>query len=348
MNNIKLFNNDCLEEMKNIEDKSIDLIFTDLPYGETSCSWDSCIDLELMWKQFKRIRKDTTPIIFTCSTKFGYSLIESNKKEFRYDMVWIKGHTGYCCEKCNYEKKPKISKSGFLNSKRLPLKSHEMVYVFYKKCPSEVYGNNIKKYHKHKFLDDKYIDKNNKNKNTLYGKVKKQLEHPREATYNPPLPNSIIKEDDNKRPTDTYKNNSDIYGKIDRPDFKRKNNESMYDPPLPNSIIKEDNKDYDTLYGNINIPKHKEDKKNDRSRWNPPLPNSILEIASQKGKHSTQKPTQLSDFFIKYYSNENDIVLDCCMGSGSTGLSCKNLNRRFIGIEKNEEIFNIAKDRLNQ
>ena len=303
--NINIFNNDCLEEMKNIEDKSIDLIFTDLPYGETNCSWDSCLDLDLMWKQFKRIRKDTTPIIFTCSTKFGYSLIESNKKEFRYDMIWIKGDTGYCCEKCNYEKKPKISKTGFLNSKRLPLKSHEMIYIFYKKCPSETYGNNIKKYHKHKFL-----------------------------------------ENDNKRPTDTYKNNSDLYGKIDRPDFKRKNNESMYNPPLPNSILKEDNKDYDTLYGNINIPKHKEDKKNDRSRWNPPLPNSILEISSQKGKHSTQKPTQLSDFFIKYYSNENDIVLDCCMGSGSTGISCKNLNRRFIGIEKNEEIFNVAKNRL--
>ncbi len=81
--------------------------------------------------------------------------------------------------------------------------------------------------------------------------------------------------------------------------------------------------------------------------YKPPLPNSILEIKSQKGKHSTQKPTQLSDFFIKYYSNENDLVLDCCMGSGSTGISCKNLNRRFIGIEKDEEIFNIAKDRLN-
>ncbi len=340
--NINIFNNDCLEEMKNIEDKSIDLIFTDLPYGETNCSWDSCLDLDLMWKQFKRIRKDTTPIIFTCSTKFGYSLIESNKKEFRYDMIWIKGDTGYCCEKCNYEKKPKISKTGFLNSKRLPLKSHEMIYIFYKKCPSETYGNNIKKYHKHKFL-----------------------------------------ENDNKRPTDTYKNNSDLYGKIDRPDFKRKNNESMYNPPLPNSIIKEDYNKSNTLYGEVDIPKYK-NRKERKSCYNPPLPNSIikendiidgdtyntkhrkkpiirskpnqyetplpnsiLEISSQKGKHSTQKPTQLSDFFIKYYSNENDIVLDCCMGSGSTGLSCKNLNRRFIGIEKNEEIFNIAKDRLN-
>lgn len=283
MEKINIFNNDCLEEMKNIKDKSVDLIFTDLPYGEIACKWDSCIDLDLMWKQFKRIRKDTTPIIFTCSTKFGYKLIESNKKEYRYDMVWIKS-----------------SPAGFLNSKRMPMKKHEMVYVFYKKCPSETYGNNIKKYHKHKFLDDKYIDKNNKNKNTLYRKVKKQLEHPREATYNPPLPNSIIKEDYNTS---------------------------------------------NSLYGEVDIPKYK-NRKERKSCYNPALPNSILEISSQKGKHSTQKPTQLSDFFIKYYSNENDIVLDCCMGSGSTGISCKNLNRRFIGIEKNEEIFNVAKNRL--
>ena len=324
--NICIFNDDCLEKMKDIKDKSVDLIFTDLPYGETNCSWDSCIDLDLMWKQFKRIRKDTTPIIFTCSTKFGYSLIESNKKEFRYDMVWVKS-----------------SPAGFLNSKRMPMKKHEMVYIFYKKCPSETYGNNIKKYHKHKFLDS--LDKNNDINGSIYQNVKR-IDN-KKGSYDPVLPNSIIKEDDNKRPTDTYKNNSDIYGKIDRPDFKRKNGESMYNPALPNSIIKEDDKETiktKSLYGDVEINTYK-----DRgvSYYNPMLPNSILEIKSQKGKHSTQKPTQLSDFFIKYYSNENDLVLDPCMGSGSTGISCKNLNRKFIGIEKDEEIFNIAKDRIN-
>ena len=279
--NIDIFNDDCLEKMKDIKDKSVDLIFTDLPYGETNCSWDSCIDLDLMWKQFKRIRKDTTPIIFTCSTKFGYSLIESNKKEFRYDMVWVKS-----------------SPAGFLNSKRMPMKKHEMVYIFYKKCPSETYGNNIKKYHKHKFLDS--LDKNNDINGSIYQNVKRI---------------------DNKK--------------------------GSYDPVLANSIIKEDDKETiktKSLYGDVEINTYK-----DRgvSYYNPMLPNSILEIKSQKGKHSTQKPTQLSDFFIKYYSNENDLVLDPCMGSGSTGISCKNLNRKFIGIEKDEEIFNIAKDRIN-
>ena len=283
MNKFNIYNNDCLEEMKNIKDKSIDLIFTDLPYGETNCKWDTPIDLDLMWKQFKRIRKDTTPIIFTCSTKFGYSLIESNKKEFRYDLVWVKS-----------------SPVGFLNAKRMPMKKHELVYVFYKKCPSEVYSNNIKKYHKHKYLDNN--------------------------------DNNII-----------YKSDSELYGKVDRPDFKNRKGESRYNPPLPNSIIKEDETIYKkTLYGDIKDIKNRPHI----TTYNPPLPNSILEIKSQKGRHSTQKPTALSDFFIKYYSNEGDIVLDICMGSASTGISCLNLNRQFIGIEKDKDIFNIAKKRL--
>jgi site-specific DNA-methyltransferase (adenine-specific) len=315
---MNIFNNDCLEEMKNIEDKSIDLIFTDLPYGQTSCKWDSLIDLDLMWKQFKRIRKDTTPIIFTCSTKFGYSLIESNKKEFRYDLVWIKS-----------------SPVGFLNSKRMPMKKHEMVYIFYKKCPTETYGNNIKKYHKHKYLD---IERNTKDKN---GNVYETDNNKKimESKYEPSLPNSIIKEDIGQK--------GEVYGKLP----KNGACERLYTPPLPNSIIKEEKKENppvviesdSELYGKIKRTtfKHRQDP-----NYEPPLPNSILEISSQKGKHSTQKPTQLSDFFIKYYSNENDLVLDCCMGSGSTGISCKNLKRKFIGIEKDKDIFNIAKDRL--
>jgi DNA modification methylase len=345
MDNIKLFNNDCLEEMKNIEDKSVDLIFTDLPYcgitnskkdSEIACKWNTPIDLDLMWKEFKRIRKDTTPIVFTCSTKFGYSLIESNKKEFRYDMVWIKGDTGYCCEKCNFEKKPKISKVGFLNSKRLPLKSHEMVYVFYKKCPSKTYGNNIKKYHKHKYLD---IERNTKDNNHIKegqiynnGKAMNVISDGKGNQYDPPLPNSIIKEDKGQK--------GEVYGKL------KKNGacERLYTPPLPNTIIKEYDNKKDSSYRlnkvhaiySVNTP-----------YYDPPLPNSILEIASQKKKHSTQKPTGLSDFFIKYYSNEGDIVLDNCMGSGSTGISCINLNRKFIGIERDEEIFKVAKERLN-
>ena len=87
---MELYNEDCLERLKKIPDKSIDLIFNDLPYGQTSCKWDSLINIDELWKEYKRIRKDNTPIFFTCSTKFGHSLISSNMKEFRYDLIWVK------------------------------------------------------------------------------------------------------------------------------------------------------------------------------------------------------------------------------------------------------------------
>lgn len=78
-------------------------------------------------------------------------------------------------------------------------------------------------------------------------------------------------------------------------------------------------------------------------------PYVTLEFKSIKGKdklHPTQKPVPLLEYLIKTYTNEGDIVLDNCMGSGSTGVACKNLNRKFIGIELDENYFNIAKERI--
>jgi DNA modification methylase len=115
---MELYNDDCLKKMKDIDTNSIDLLFCDLPYGQTSCKWDCLIDLDEFWKQVNRICKDTTPMFFTCSTKFGVSLINSNPKNFRYDLVWVKS-----------------APCGFLNAKKMPMKKHEMVYVFYKKLP---------------------------------------------------------------------------------------------------------------------------------------------------------------------------------------------------------------------
>jgi len=298
---MELYNEDCLERLKKIPDKSIDLIFNDLPYGQTSCKWDSLIDIDELWKEYKRIRKDTTPIFFTCSTKFGHSLISSNMKEFRYDLVWVKS-----------------AACGFLNAKKMPMKKHEMLYVFYKKLPLYDLSS-----HTHKFIksgDKGKID-------NIYGGVKRI--NGQKGKYEPPLPVSVIKYD--------RKCDSDLYGDILR------DRKEGYDPPLPVSVIKEDDKNYKTLYGDINIPKHQ----STGSRWNPPLPNSILEIKSQRGKHSTQKPDALMEWILKYYSKENDIVLDPTMGSGTMGLACKKMNRKFIGIEKDEEIFKVAEERIN-
>lgn len=73
----------------------------------------------------------------------------------------------------------------------------------------------------------------------------------------------------------------------------------------------------------------------------------ILEFSKDKEKlHPTQKPVSLLEYLVKTYTNENDLVFDNCMGSGSTGVACKNTNRRFIGIELDKKYYEIAKKRL--
>lgn len=83
----QLLHGDCLEEMKNLEDNSIDFIFCDLPYGQTSCKWDCCIDLKQFWNEIMRIKKINTPIFMTTTTKFGVELINSAPKNVLFDMI---------------------------------------------------------------------------------------------------------------------------------------------------------------------------------------------------------------------------------------------------------------------
>lgn len=149
-----LLNGDCLEEMKGLDDNSIDLIFCDLPYGQTSCKWDCCIDLEQFWLQVMRIKKTNTPIFMTTTTKFGVSLIQSAPKKcpFRYDLVWVKS-----------------APAGFLSAKKMPMRKHEMVYVFYEKLPLYDLSS-----HKHKFIDK---DNSVEAKEGAYGKL--QIKQPK-------------------------------------------------------------------------------------------------------------------------------------------------------------------------
>ena len=274
---MELYNDDCLKKMKDFETNSIDLLFCDLPYGQTSCKWDCLIDLDEFWKQVNRICKDTTPMFFTCSTKFGVSLINSNPKNFMYDLVWVKS-----------------SPCGFLNAKKMPMKKHEMVYVFYKKLPLYDLSS-----HSHKFV--KEIDRNKrKGENYCFSRIGEG-----------PI----------------------IQGK--------------YDPPLPTSVVKEESYSTNTVYSDKK-GKPRQVYRAEEGKYDPPLPNSILEVASEKGKHATQKPVGLIEWCLKYYSKEGDKVLDPTMGSGSTGVACKNMNRHFIGIEMNKEIYDIAVERLNK
>lgn len=307
---MKLIEGDCLEEMKDMSDNSIDFLFADLPYGQTSCKWDCLIDLDLFWKQVNRVCKQEAVMAFTCSVKFGNTLINSNPKCFRYDLVWVKS-----------------APCGFLNAKKMPMKKHEMVYIFYRKLP-KVYTENIALHHKHKFLKATPMPE----KPDLYGRLWDKNGKPYTKTkiqnqYTPPLPNSVIKEE-NVVVKDTEYENREI---------KKRN-----------TIKKEENygKEYLKKKENFRSYNKKLGAKGEESHlYEPPLPNTIMEIKSEKGKHATQKPVALMEWLIKYYTREGDVVLDPTMGSGGTGIACKNLNRDFIGIEKDEEIYKIAVER---
>tara|TARA_R110001592_G_scaffold2100_1_gene12899 strand:+ start:1119 stop:2105 length:987 start_codon:yes stop_codon:yes gene_type:complete len=323
-----LLNGDCLEELKDLDDKSIDLIFCDLPYGQTSCKWDCLIDLDKLWIEFMRIKKLNTPIVMTCTTKFGVSLINSAPKKcpFRYDLIFCKS-----------------SSSGFLCSGKMPLRSHEMVYFFYEKLPFYDLSS-----HKHKFIKEvptKRAGKDNiDNKGMIKNRSKSGMET--QNKYSPPLPTSLIKENNNCIKDGQIYNGGKGMNVIS--DGKGK----QYDPALPTSLIKEVivdkevyKKQHETAYGK-NIHHHNKEQKNGESIYDPALPTSLLEIKSTRGKHSTEKPVQLMEWILKYYSKENDTILDPTMGSGSMGVACKNMNRNFIGIEKDPEIYEGAVNRL--
>lgn len=129
MPELTLYNGDCLEIMKELPEKSVDLIICDLPYGclmrggngaydreDRGINWDIKIDLKAFWEQVRRIRKNEhTPTIHFCTTKFGFELHASNPEEFRYDLVW--------------DKQRGVS---FLSANKMPMRSHEMIYVFSK------------------------------------------------------------------------------------------------------------------------------------------------------------------------------------------------------------------------
>jgi DNA modification methylase len=230
-----IHNDDCFNIFPKIKDKTVDLVCVDLPYGQTSCKWDTCIDLEKMWSELKRIGKKNCVYVFFCSTKFGYKLIQSNEKWFRYDLVW-----------------EKTKKVGFLSCNIMPLRKHEMIYIFkqFKGC---------------------YNPQKTKGK-----------------------PWSRIRKDEIGG--GVYSSSKRISG--DNPTGDR----------YPTSIIK-----CDSVHKTI---------------------------------HPTQKPLDLCEWLVKTYSNEGDNVLDFCMGSGTTGVACKNTDRRFIGVEKDPNIFQVASVRL--
>jgi site-specific DNA-methyltransferase (adenine-specific) len=230
---------DCLEGMKYIEDKSIDMILCDLPYGTTACKWDVVIPFEPLWEQYERIIKDNGAIILTATQPFTTKLINSNIKLFKYELIW-----------------DKVLPTGFAIAKHQPMKQHENILVFGKK----------------------------------------------KITYNPQL--------------------------------------------TPREKPRKYNRTHTSYSGSENLQKH-DGKDRILTHYQP---RSIIQFsnADHKNKiHPTQKPVDLCEYLIKTYTNEGELVLDNCIGSGTTAIACINTNRNYIGFELNKEYYEIAKNRIN-
>lgn len=117
--NVNLMQGDCLEMMKSIPDGSVDMVLTDPPYGTTACKWDSVIDLDLMWEQLKRVIKPNGAIVLTAQTPFDKVLGASNLPMLKYEWIW-----------------EKTAATGHLNAKKMPMKAHENILVFYNRLPT--------------------------------------------------------------------------------------------------------------------------------------------------------------------------------------------------------------------
>jgi len=234
---------DCLELMKKIPDKHIDMILCDLPYGTTACKWDMIIPFEPLWEQYERIIKNEGCIALFGSEPFSSKLRMSNSKLYKYDWIWVKSKA-----------------SDFINANCRPMKKHEIISIF------------------------------------SFGKS------------SPPISDKNMK----------Y---------------------------FPQGIIYNDKKRI--RKGTLGIGRDRKSQQGEYVSKGTNYPNSLLEF-SNKGKtiHPTQKPVALLEYLIKTYTCENEIVLDNCAGSFSTGVACINTNRKFIGYELDEKYFEIGKNRL--
>lgn len=244
---VRLWLGDCLELMKNIPDRSIDLVLTDPPYGTTACKWDTIIPFEPMWTELKRITKLNAAIALFGNEPFSSALRVSNMKMFKYDWIWEKSMP-----------------TGMATSSFMPMKYHETISIFVKKGKPTYNKILMERSESGKIRAKSPISGSTNTSNHI------NMGHQVAKQYNPNLVN-------------------------------------------PKSILK---------FGSVpNTPKGSK-------------------------MHPTQKPVALLEYLIKTYTLEGETVLDFTMGSGSTGVAAKNLDRKFIGIEKEKKYFDIAVKRI--
>ena len=321
----KIFNNNCFDVFPKIPEKSVDLVLVDLPYGQTACEWDVKIDLQLMWKNLKKICKVNCIYVFFTTTKFGVELINSKPHYFRYDLVWEKHNS-----------------IGFLSANKMPLRSHEMIYIFSTSTSDDIELNKnleLRAYAKKVY---EYINKSQKQIDTDFGNSKtlhffsfrtSQFSLPTKETYNKLIELYHIDK------MDGFINHDKMETKMEKAKMLSRTYNPQKTHGKPYKVKAHKTKD---AYGQEEVPEH-ENKTGDRH------PRSIIKCNQSDEKlHPTQKPSDLCEWLIKTYSNENDVVLDFCMGSGSTIIAAINTNRKYIGIEKDQDIYEVAKKRINR
>ena len=312
MNDIELWHGDCLELMKDIPDKSIDMILCDLPYGTTACEWDSVIPFEPLWEQYNRIIRINGYIVLFSSQPFTTKLINSNINNFSHQWIWDK----------------KMSANPLL-CRKMPMKNFEDICVF---C------FNYDKYDFRRIYFKNVLEFIKKSKSEVIKETNQGLDHC--FRYNS-LQFNIPTEENYNLLIDKYNLNKMIgfipYDKLNI--YKRVYNPQMI--KLKHSKVIGGGKFTKTDFLGQTFTS---DKKITNERY----PTAIIQFSNRKGEtlHPTQKPIELLEYLIKTYTNEGETVLDNCMGSGSTGVACKNLNRKFIGIELDDTYFKIAKERI--
>ena len=316
----KIHLGDCLDLMPSIPSKSVDMILCDLPYGTTGCEWDSIIDMNRLWEQYERVIKDNGNIILTSQGMFTADLMTFKRTWFNHDYVWIKN-----------------MHSNFALTGIQPHRIFENVLVFRPPRKDDIdraFNLELRAY----FTKvNSFIGLNRSQIGNVlghmgyhhsYGVKGSQFALCTRETYQELIEHFKIDEMDgflsydtlvSMNPPYTYNHGATVKKEI----FIEKKRGKMEMYGGGKSLQKEYiSKEYD------NYPKN------------------VLYFDVERGLHPTQKPVSLFEYLIKTYTNEGDLVLDNCAGSGTTAIACINTNRRYICMEQNKEYYDKAITRL--
>ena len=234
---MQLLNADCIEAMQAMQPGTVDMILADLPFGMTRNEWDTPLPLPEFWQAVHRVCKPGAAVVLFSQQPFTAALITSNPRQFRYEFVWIKNRS-----------------TGFLNAKKMPLRAHENILVFYDRLP----------------------------------------------TYNPQMAKGKAYRCKSGRASSNYGAQHPVIT-------------TCTGERYPTDVLH-----FDT----------------------------VPTTGGAKAGHATQKPVDLCAWLIRTYTQQGQTVMDCCMGSGTTGVAAVQEEREFIGIELDAQTFAKAKTRI--